>query len=182
MDINKKYIQVTCNVYMILQWRHIGRDSVSNHQPHDCFLNCLFRHRSKKSSKLRVTGICAGNSSEAGEFPTQMASNADFFFIWWRHHDTCIKICAGDMQYVSDICMMFLRIEKKSVHNSALTTGQNSNPRVGLGYDWALDPQDDYNRFAPILAYNLSDCDTEPLKKIKVRMTHSVGWRQSENR
>ena len=23
-----------------LQWRHNGHDSVSNHQPHDCFLNC----------------------------------------------------------------------------------------------------------------------------------------------
>ena len=31
-----------------LQWRHKGCDSASNHQPHDCFLNRLFRHRSKK--------------------------------------------------------------------------------------------------------------------------------------
>ena len=45
-----------------LQWRHNGRDSISNHQPHVCFLNRLFRHRSKKTSKLRVTGLCAGNS------------------------------------------------------------------------------------------------------------------------
>ena len=28
-----------------LQWRHNGRDSVLNHQPHDGFLNRLFRHR-----------------------------------------------------------------------------------------------------------------------------------------
>ena len=26
-----------------LQWRHNGRDSVSNHQPHDCLLNRLLR-------------------------------------------------------------------------------------------------------------------------------------------
>ena len=45
-----------------LQWRHNGRDSVSNHQPHDCLLNRLFRRRSKKTSKHRVTGLCAGNS------------------------------------------------------------------------------------------------------------------------
>ena len=45
-----------------LRWRHNGRDSVSNHQPHDCLLNLLFRRRSKKTSKLRVTGLCAGNS------------------------------------------------------------------------------------------------------------------------
>ena len=45
-----------------LQWRHNGRDSVSNHQSHVCLLNRLFRRRSKKTSKLRVTGLCAGNS------------------------------------------------------------------------------------------------------------------------
>ena len=46
-----------------LQWRHNGRDSVSNHQPHDCLLDRLFRSRSKKISKLRVTGLCAGGNS-----------------------------------------------------------------------------------------------------------------------
>ena len=69
-----------------LQWRHNGSDSVSNHQPHDCFLNRLFRRRSKKTSKLRVTGLCAGNSPGTGEFPAQMASNAENVSIWWRHH------------------------------------------------------------------------------------------------
>ena len=45
------------------QWRHNGHDAVSNHQPHDCLPNHLFGRRSKKTSKLRVTGLCAGNSS-----------------------------------------------------------------------------------------------------------------------
>ena len=70
-----------------LQWRHNGRDSISNHQPHDCFINRLFRRRSKKTSKLRVTDLCAGNSPGTGEFPPQMASNAENVSIWWRHHD-----------------------------------------------------------------------------------------------
>ena len=76
-----------------LQWRHNGRDSGSNHQHHDCFLNRLFRRRSKKTSKLRVTGLCAGNSPWTGEFPAQMASNAENASIWWRHHDVsaCIS-------------------------------------------------------------------------------------------
>ena len=69
-----------------LRWRHNGRDSVSNHQPHHCLLNRLFRRRSKKTSKLRVTGLCAGNSPVTGEFPAQMASNAENVSIWWRHH------------------------------------------------------------------------------------------------
>ena len=73
--------------YLIpLQWRHIGRDSVSNRQPHDCLLNRLFRRKSKKTSKLRVTGLCAGNSPVTGEFPAQMASNAENVSIWWRHY------------------------------------------------------------------------------------------------
>ena len=67
-----------------LQWRHNGRDGVSNHQPHDCFLNHLFRRRSKKISKLRVTG----------ELPANKASNAENVSMWWRHHDlTQITIC-----------------------------------------------------------------------------------------
>ena len=45
-----------------LRWRHNDHDSVSNHQPHGCLLNCLFRRRSQKTSKLRVTGLCVGNS------------------------------------------------------------------------------------------------------------------------
>ena len=46
-----------------LQWRHNDQGSVSNHQPHGCLLNHLFRRRSKKTSKLRVTGLCCvGNS------------------------------------------------------------------------------------------------------------------------
>ena len=69
-----------------LRWRHNGRDSVSNHQLHDCLLNRLFRRRSKKTSKLRVTGLCVGNSPGTGEFPAQMASNAENASIWWRHH------------------------------------------------------------------------------------------------
>ena len=43
-----------------LQWCHNGRTGVSNHQPHDCLLNRLFRRRSKKTSKLRIAGLCAG--------------------------------------------------------------------------------------------------------------------------
>ena len=45
-----------------LHWRHNDYGGVSNHQPHDCLLNRLFRRRLKKTSKLRVTGLCAGNS------------------------------------------------------------------------------------------------------------------------
>ena len=39
----------------------------------------------QKISKLRVTGVCVGNSPVIGEFPAQMASNAENVSIWWRH-------------------------------------------------------------------------------------------------
>ena len=71
-----------------LRWRHNRRDGVSNHQPPHCLLNRLFRRRSKKTSKRRVTGLCAGNSQGTGEFPTQMANNAENISISWRHHVT----------------------------------------------------------------------------------------------
>ena len=43
-----------------LQWRHNERDGISNHRRIDCLLNRLFRRRSKKTSKLRVTDLCVG--------------------------------------------------------------------------------------------------------------------------
>ena len=69
-----------------LHWRHNGHDSVANHQSRDCLLNRLFRRISKKSSKFCITGLCAGNSPGTGEFPAQIASNAENVSIWWRHH------------------------------------------------------------------------------------------------
>ena len=46
---------------------------------------CSGAHQRK--SKLRVTGLCEGNSPVTGEFPAQKASNAENISIWWRHHD-----------------------------------------------------------------------------------------------
>ena len=69
-----------------LQWRHKEHDGVSNHKRIHCLLNCWFRRRSKKTSKLRVTGLCAGNSLVTGEFYAQRTSNAESVCIWWRHH------------------------------------------------------------------------------------------------
>ena len=83
-----------------IQWRHNGGDSVSNHQPHDCFLNRLSRRRSKKISKLRVIGLCAGKSPGTGEFPAQMASNAENVSIWWRHHVRVMILKSSTLWYI----------------------------------------------------------------------------------
>ena len=57
-----------------------------NNQSHDCLLNRLLRRRSKKTSKLRVAGLCAGNSPVTAEFPAQRTSNAENVSISWCHH------------------------------------------------------------------------------------------------
>ena len=60
-----------------LQWRHYECDGVSNHHPHDCLLNCLFKAQIKETSKLCVSGLCEGNSPMTGESPAQRASSAE---------------------------------------------------------------------------------------------------------
>ena len=70
-QMNRTSLTMTGYQGVTLQWRDNECDSVSNHQPHDCSLKCLFRRRSKKTSKLHVTGLCEGNSPVTGEFPAQ---------------------------------------------------------------------------------------------------------------
>ena len=72
-----------CGCRCSSEWRHNERYGVSNHRHLDCLLNLLFRCRSKKTPKLRVTGLCEGNSPVTGEFPSQRASNADKVSIWY---------------------------------------------------------------------------------------------------
>ena len=43
----------------------------------------LFRHKSKKTSKLRVTGLCEGNPPVTGGFPSERVSNAENVSMWW---------------------------------------------------------------------------------------------------
>ena len=78
--IHRKLICGHCLRICSLQWRRNDRGCVSNHRRLHCLLNCLFRRRSKKTSKLRVTGLCDG------EFPAQKARNAENVSIWWRNY------------------------------------------------------------------------------------------------
>ena len=41
----------------------------------------------QREKKLRVTGLCEGNSPVTGEFPAQRASDAENVSIRWRHHE-----------------------------------------------------------------------------------------------
>ena len=52
-----------------------------------------FYSRSKKTSKIRVTGLCVVNSPVTSEFPAQKANNSENFSIWWRHHGIPVSQC-----------------------------------------------------------------------------------------
>ena len=86
--INDCYSSVRCTVNWIrqvsLQWRHNGRDSVSNHQPQECLLNRVFRRRSKKRSKLRVICLCEGNFPHKGPVTQKMFPFDDVIVCTWR--------------------------------------------------------------------------------------------------
>ena len=92
-----------------LQWRHNGRDGIPNHQPHHCLLNHLFRRRSKKTSKIRVTGLCAVNSPVTGEIPAHMACNTenvsidDVIMIFGEKNVLCNVITKRNI-FVDEIC------------------------------------------------------------------------------
>ena len=83
-----------------LHWRQNEWDGVSNYRRLDCLLNRLFRRRSKKTSKVRVIGLCEGNSSVTDDFPAQRASDAKIASIWWRHDIHCHAICKHNISRV----------------------------------------------------------------------------------
>ena len=67
--------------YKALQWRHNERDGVSNHRHLNCLRKHLSRRRSKKTSKLRITGLCEGNPPMTGGFLSQRASKRKCFHL-----------------------------------------------------------------------------------------------------
>ena len=96
-----KFVAFTAEEYVCqpstLKWRHKERDGVSNHRRPDCLLNRLLKRRSKRTSKLRVTGRCEGNSWVTGEFSAKRVSNAANASIWWRHHVHNVVPCNSVM-------------------------------------------------------------------------------------
>ena len=114
---DSKALMAAVNVWRKpLQWRHNEHDGVSNHQHHGWLLNRLYKCRSKKTWKLRVIGLCAGNSPRNGEFPCTkgqqrgkcfhlMTSSWMTIIGWWKRnfdvskyvqskHDNMVQIMA----------------------------------------------------------------------------------------
>ena len=73
---------ISLSLLVSLQWRHDGRDSVSNQQPRDCLLNRLFKENIKAPRHWPFCEEFTGT----GEFPAHMASYVENVSIWWRQH------------------------------------------------------------------------------------------------
>ena len=90
-EINRiaRYVGSGCGIP--LRWRHNERDIVSNHQPRECLLSRLIWRRSKKTSKLCVIGLCAGNSpgpvnsTRKGPVTRKMFPFDDVIMLWSNH-------------------------------------------------------------------------------------------------
>ena len=123
------YVLSVSAIYSLpLQWRHNGRDDVSNHQPHDRLLNRLFRCRSKKTAKLYVNGLCVGNSPVTGEFPAQRTSNAENVSIWWRHH---VKDLRTAIACITAYCLLRWRSNRLKGHSSLPTKAYPFSQKKG---------------------------------------------------
>ena len=73
------WIRSPVAVVWALLWRHNGRDGVSNHQPHDCLLNRLFRVQIKENIKAPRHWLSCGELTDDRLTPENVP-------IWWRHH------------------------------------------------------------------------------------------------
>ena len=73
---------------MALHWRHNGHDSVSNHQPHGCLLNRLFRRRSRKCQSSAPLAFVRGihrrpvNSPHKWPVTRKMFPFDDVIMVW----------------------------------------------------------------------------------------------------
>ena len=88
----------------------------------------LFRRISNKTSTLRVTGLCEGNSRVTSEFPVRSANNAENVPIWWRHH-AIIILCDEISRKVTVRCLVWeclychLRVLSFILSQCTLNTG-----------------------------------------------------------
>ena len=105
-----------------LRWRHNGLDGVSNHQPHHCLLRPFIQTQIKDDTKkLRYTSFCARNSPVTGEFPAQMASNAENVSIWWRHHAMTDKSHGGPWEILLETQIVMNGCHKLSLVQYCVT-------------------------------------------------------------
>ena len=97
--------------FSALHWRHYDNNGVSNHRPRGCLLNRLFRPRSTKTPKLRVTGLCAGTSPGPVTSPHKRPVTRKMFpfddVIMGKKLKPCFSFVAKIVQRVPETCRKF---------------------------------------------------------------------------
>ena len=86
-----------------LQWRHAGCDGVSNHQPHDCLLNRLYRQDQRKYQSSASLAFERGNHRWAVNSPhkwpvTRKMFPFDDVIMWLSWHRVEFTIAAVLME------------------------------------------------------------------------------------
>ena len=82
------FFTCTGTTLWLLQWRHNGLDSISNHQHHDCLLKHLFRHRLKKTQSSTSLAFVRGihrrpvNSPHKGPVTRKIFPSDDVIMLW----------------------------------------------------------------------------------------------------
>ena len=97
---------------------YIARPRAINSLTIVCLLNRSFRCRSKKTSKLRVTGCVRGVT---GEFPAQMARNAENVSIRWRHHTVFWRNVPMISYHIDATCIMYNKNSTIKNHRGRVT-------------------------------------------------------------
>ena len=86
-----------CKTWIYNAWEHAHKSLQWRHN------QCI---GSKKTSKLRITGLCEENSPVTGEVPAQRANNAENVSIWWRHHVLlCLCQCVTSQCVCLCLCL-----------------------------------------------------------------------------
>ena len=91
----------------------------------------VFRHRSKKTTNLRVICLCEGNSLVTGEFLAQRASHTENVSIWWHHH------ALGKSSFFFTLQLSCFLLQPSSSINGPFHT---ASPSVGVSIHLSVHP------------------------------------------
>ena len=129
--ISRSYQADVAAAYQVvtLGWRHNGRDGISNHQPHDCLPNRSFGHRSKKTSKLHLTGLCAGNPRGPVNSPHKWPVTRKMFSF-----DDVIMMRVCSLRKHESTCVAYVWIFTSIIKCGMKLLIQPLNLGVGLGW------------------------------------------------
>ena len=95
-----------CRLQIALQWRYNGHDSVSNHQPHNCLLNHLFRRRQRNHQCFASLAFVRGihrwpvNSPHKGPVTRKMIPFDDVIMVaHFLQHSLFLAVFGGGSPY-----------------------------------------------------------------------------------